>query len=56
MKHVHAGTCDECGRDFYVVINADAGTGTLGTVFMYHLDQPCVVHPSAAEIGLSTTD
>jgi hypothetical protein len=46
MQHVHAGTCAECERDFYAIRFDASDARSLGTLVLYHLDEPCAVLPS----------
>ena len=41
MKHVHAGSCPLCGRDYYLIVYPSPDPNSLGTFVMYHLEIPC---------------
>jgi hypothetical protein len=44
MKHIHHGTCPECGRDDYVIVRQlDTSAAALPAIALYHLDEPCAI-------------
>jgi hypothetical protein len=43
MKHVTAGPCPECGRDYYLVIFPKDEASSLGDFREHHLDEPCAL-------------
>lgn len=50
MEHIHAGSCPECERDFYLHIDPIDEAKNLGNFEMYHLGERCRLLPSYEDV------
>ena len=50
MNHVHAGRCEECERDFYLIVSPNEDPRSLGNFVLYHLEERCEVLPSYQDL------
>lgn len=50
MNDVNAGTCPECGRDYYLVVIADDDPRCLGAFIGYHRNEACLLMPTIGSV------